>query len=133
MEPMTWAFIGTLFGAIIGVTSSILAAYLNTRNNAKIQLNAIASQRNDRLREAQGKYLMELQETLADLMRGLTERILDDSLRKSINEAHQTMNQISLANARAESQQALDKARSSYKTLAIEMGFAIRGCFDSVA
>lgn len=39
MEPLTWGFIGTLIGAIVGASASIFTTYINARNSSKIQEN----------------------------------------------------------------------------------------------
>jgi gas vesicle protein len=78
MSPESWGFIGTLFGAIVGASASILTTRINSKNAIRIQENIERNARRERYREFQRNNLLELQEKLAYAMRLVTKAHLED-------------------------------------------------------
>jgi len=78
MSPESWGFIGTLLGAIVGASASILTTRINSKNAIRIQENVERNARNERYREFQRNNLLELQEKLAYAMRLVTKAYIDD-------------------------------------------------------
>ena len=85
MDAATWGFIGTVVGAVVGASASILATLLNSRNSAQLQQNADTLERMERAREFQRNNLLELQDSLSQNMRLIARAHLEDveSYRKS--------------------------------------------------
>lgn len=69
MEPITWGFIGTIAGAIVGSSASIITTLITGWNSRKLQDNAAAIERQERARDLQRTNLIELQEALFTGMR----------------------------------------------------------------
>lgn len=78
MDAATWGFIGTLVGAIVGASASILTTVLNSRNSAKLQQNADTFERLERAREFQRSNLLEIQDALSQNMRLVARAHLED-------------------------------------------------------
>lgn len=78
MSPESWGFIGTLVGAIVGASASILTTRINSKNAIRIQENIDRNARKERYREFQRNNLLELQEKLAYAMRLVTKAYLED-------------------------------------------------------
>ena len=64
MNPESWGFIGTLIGAIVGASASILTTKINSKNAIKIQEEIERNTRKERFRNFQRDNILELQETL---------------------------------------------------------------------
>ena len=69
MEAITWGFIGTLAGAVIGAASSIVTTTITAKNTQASQRSVHLEKRKERFRDLQGKNLMELQEAITKAMR----------------------------------------------------------------
>ncbi len=78
MSPESWGFIGTLVGAFVGASVSILTTKLNSSNAIQIQKNMDESLRKERYREFQRNNLLELQENLTLGIRLITRVHLED-------------------------------------------------------
>ena len=93
MEPVTWGFIGTLAGAIVGASASIATTYITARNSRLLQEGAASLERSERAREFQRNNLIELQDTLFSGMRLIGRSHLEDveSFRKDGNEGRSSM------------------------------------------
>lgn len=78
MSPESWGFIGTLVGAIVGASVSILTTRINSKNAIQIQEDIEKNARRERYREFQRNNLLELQEKLAWAMRLVTKAYLED-------------------------------------------------------
>lgn len=63
MEPLTWGFIGTLIGTIVGASTSITTTYINNKNSLKIQKEQENFRRESSFREFQRENYLKLQET----------------------------------------------------------------------
>jgi len=63
MEPLTWGFIGTLIGTIVGASTSIITTYINNKNSLKIQKVQENFKRESSFREFQRENYLKLQET----------------------------------------------------------------------
>lgn len=69
MEPLAWAFIGTVIGAVVGAGASIITTVITASNARKLQQNAATIERSEKAREFQKNNLLELQEALSVGMR----------------------------------------------------------------
>ncbi|HHB51624.1 MAG TPA: hypothetical protein ENK75_01055 [Saprospiraceae bacterium] len=69
MNPESWGFIGTLVGAIVGASASILATMINSKNAIRIQEKIEKDARKERFRNFQRDNLLELQELLTHTLR----------------------------------------------------------------
>lgn len=78
MSPESWGFIGTLVGAIVGASASILTTMINSKNAIRIQEDIERNARKERYREFQRNNLIELQEKLAYGMRLVTKAYFED-------------------------------------------------------
>ena len=93
MEPVTWGFIGTLAGAIVGASASIATTYITTRNSRLLQEGAASLERSERAREFQRNNLIELQDALFSGMRLIGQCHLEDVelYRTDVNEGRSSM------------------------------------------
>ncbi len=93
MEPVTWGFIGTLAGTIVGATASIATSIITARNSRNLQQDAASIERSQRAREFQRNNLLELQDALSSGMRLIGRAHLQDieSFRKSENEGQSSL------------------------------------------
>ena len=78
MEPVTWGFLGTIVGTIVGASASIITTLITGRYSIKLQKDAISHERNERAREFQRNNLLELQNVLSSHMRLVTRAHLED-------------------------------------------------------
>jgi len=78
MEAATWGFIGTVLGAVVGASASILTTLISGRNSARLQEKADTLQRLERAREFQRNNLLELQDSLSQQMRMIGRAHLED-------------------------------------------------------
>lgn len=78
MEPLTWGFIGTLVGAIVGASASIVTTVINTKNTHSLQQKADLAKKEDRLKEFQCNNLMQLQDELSSNARHVFQVHLSD-------------------------------------------------------
>ncbi|NVM76619.1 hypothetical protein FHW83_002414 [Duganella sp. SG902] len=69
MEPITWAFIGTLCGAAVGALTSIATTTINSRNAASLQSAKTRDERDERRRAFQRETILQVQDCFHDLMR----------------------------------------------------------------
>jgi gas vesicle protein len=92
MEPVTWGFIGTLVGAVVGASASIFTTLITGWNSRKLQKEAAVFERSERAREFQRNNLLELQDALTSGMRLIGRAHLEDveSFRKSKDDARRT-------------------------------------------
>jgi hypothetical protein len=88
MEPVTWGFIGTLVGAVVGASASIITTLITERNSSKLQQDAASLERSERARELQRSTLLEIQDALSSGMRLVGRAHLEDaeSFRRSEND-----------------------------------------------
>ena len=63
MEPLTWAFIGTLIGTLVGASTSIITTYINNQNSLKLEKQKESFNRESSFREFQRENYLKLQET----------------------------------------------------------------------
>ena len=69
MEPITWAFLGTLGGAVVGALTSIATTTINSRNSFSLQSVKAQEDRDERRRVFQRETLLEIQDCFHQLMR----------------------------------------------------------------
>jgi len=69
MESVTWGFLGTLLGAIVGAASSVITTFIMARNARQLNHESAILERKERAREAQLRNFYELQDTLTYMMR----------------------------------------------------------------
>lgn len=91
MEPLTWAFIGTIIGTAVGAAASIFTTMITASNSRKLQESAASIERSEKAREFQRNNLLELQEALSVGMR-LTWRahLFDTKQPQKSNESDRT-------------------------------------------
>ena len=78
MGAASWGFIGTVLGAVVGASASILTTLISGRNSARLQEKADTLQRLERAREFQRNNLLELQDSLFQQMRMIGRAHLED-------------------------------------------------------
>ncbi|MUH38182.1 hypothetical protein D9O36_20230 [Zobellia amurskyensis] len=78
MNPESWGFIGTLFGAIVGAGSSIITTLINSKNAIRIQNEIDKNNREERFREFQRNNLLKLQDKLSEVIRLIARADLED-------------------------------------------------------
>jgi len=78
MDAATWGFIGTVVGAVVGASVSILTTLISGWNSARLQNNADTLKRLERAREFQRNNLLEIQDSLAQYMRLVVRAHLED-------------------------------------------------------
>ena len=78
MDPVTWGFIGTLIGTIVGASASIITTKINNKNAVRIQEGIERNTREERFRKFQRDNFLELQEKLSDGMRLITKAFVVD-------------------------------------------------------
>ncbi|MYN25069.1 hypothetical protein [Duganella levis] len=78
MEPITWTFLGTLGGAVVGAVTSIATTTINSRNVASLQLVKVNDEREERRRTFQRETILEVQDCFYDLLRLATRLYLAD-------------------------------------------------------
>lgn len=69
MQPASWGFIGTLLGAVVGASASVLTTAINTRNAVRLNKMNNDLERAERARGFQRETLLSMQEVVQDLMR----------------------------------------------------------------
>ncbi|MDO7172552.1 hypothetical protein [Mariniflexile sp. AS56] len=69
MDSITWGFIGTLIGTIVGASASIFTTKINNKNAIRIQEGIERNERDERFRKFQRDNLLELQDKLSNGMR----------------------------------------------------------------
>jgi uncharacterized membrane protein YccC len=69
MDAATWGFVGALAGTVIGASASIVTTIISGWNANRLQKNADALERTERARAFQRSNLLELQDSLQDVMR----------------------------------------------------------------
>ncbi|GAA0355809.1 hypothetical protein GCM10009092_20100 [Bowmanella denitrificans] len=69
MEQLTWGFIGTIVGALVGASASIVTTVLNTKNTHSLQKKLDLAKKEERHKEFQCNNLMLLQDELSSNMR----------------------------------------------------------------
>ena len=78
MNPESWGFIGTLFGAIVGASTSILTTRINSRNAVRIQRDLEQNKRDERFREFQRDNLIKLQDEIANCINLMIKAHIED-------------------------------------------------------
>ncbi|TAI48885.1 hypothetical protein [Flagellimonas allohymeniacidonis] len=78
MDPITWGFIGTLIGTIVGASASIVTTRINSKNAIRIQEGIERNAREERFRKFQRDNFLELQEKLSDGMRLIAKAFVVD-------------------------------------------------------
>ncbi len=93
MEPVTWGFIGTIAGTIVGASASIITTLITARNSRKLQQDAESHERSERARDFQRNNLLEIQEELLIGMRLISSAHIEDleSFKKSENENRRSL------------------------------------------
>ena len=84
MEPLTWGFIGTLVGTVVGASASIITKIINARNSSKIQNDLEKYKREEIFREFQRDNYLKLQEIFHKALRLVSLLHLEEI--KSFNE-----------------------------------------------
>lgn len=69
MDATTWGFIGTVIGAIVGASASVLTTTINSRSAFNLHKVGDELDRAERSRAFQRETLLNVQETVQDLMR----------------------------------------------------------------
>ena len=72
MEPLTWAFIGTILGTIVGASSSIITTVITAKNSSKIQRELDKYTREENFREFQRNNYLKLQDQINSPMFGIS-------------------------------------------------------------
>ena len=87
MEPVTWGFIGTLAGAVVGASVSTITTIITARNSRMLQQDAKSFERKEKAREFQRNNLIDLQEAITVEMRLIGRAHIEDmeSFRKNAN------------------------------------------------
>jgi gas vesicle protein len=85
MNTAIWTFIGTLFGALLGASASILTTFINGKNASKMQSKSENFNRRQRFIEFQQENYLKLQETILDLLRLLNNAFLYKQEQKAPN------------------------------------------------
>jgi len=78
MDSAIWGFIGTIVGAIVGASASILTTIINGRKSAQLQKERDNFERLERSREFQRNTLLELQDSLSQNLRLIGRAHLED-------------------------------------------------------
>lgn len=78
MDSAIWGFIGTIVGAIIGASASILTTIINGRKSVQLQKERDNFERLERSREFQRNTLLELQDSLLQNLRLIARAHLED-------------------------------------------------------
>ncbi|OXA93799.1 hypothetical protein [Flavobacterium hercynium] len=61
MDPLTWGFIGTLIGTVVGASATILTTIINTRNVSRKQNKLEIYKRQEIFREFQRDNYLKIQ------------------------------------------------------------------------
>lgn len=69
MDPLTWGFIGTVIGAIVGASASIITTLINAQNSSRNQTNLEKYRRQETFREFQRDNYLKIQETFHKALR----------------------------------------------------------------
>lgn len=69
MEAASWGFIGTLVGAVVGASASVITTTINSRNAVRLHRMNSELERDERARAFQRETLLSTQEVIQDLMR----------------------------------------------------------------
>lgn len=78
MDSAIWGFIGTIVGAIVGASASILTTIINGRKSTQLQKERDNFERLERSREFQRNTLLELQDSLSQSLRLIVRAHLED-------------------------------------------------------
>ena len=78
MEIATWGFIGTIVGAIVGASASILTTLINSNKAIKLQTKADKLKREEQAREFQRENLLKLQEAISVALRNCSRIYFED-------------------------------------------------------
>lgn len=78
MDSAFWGFIGTIVGAIVGATASILTTIINGWKSTQLQKERDNFERLERSREFQRNTLLELQDSLSQNLRLIGRAHLED-------------------------------------------------------
>jgi gas vesicle protein len=78
MDPITWGFIGTLIGTIVGASASIITTIINAKNLTKNQRNLENYKRKENFREFQRNNYLNVQEIFPRVMRLASLILLED-------------------------------------------------------
>jgi len=78
MEALTWGFIGTLIGAAVGATASVVTTVINTKNTHALQRKVDAAKKDGQHNDFQCENLMKVQDELSSNMRLIFEAHLSD-------------------------------------------------------
>lgn len=78
MDSITWGFIGTLIGTIVGASASIITTKINNKNAIRIQDRTEKNEREERFRQFQRDNFFELQNKLTHGMRLVSNAYVED-------------------------------------------------------
>lgn len=78
MDSITWGFIGTLIGTIVGASASIFTTKINNKNAIRIQEINERNEHEERFRKFQRDNFFELQEKLSNGMRLVARAYVED-------------------------------------------------------
>lgn len=69
MEPAAWGFIGSLFGAVVGASASVLTTAINTRHSFKLQAASKEWEKAAKFSSYQHETLLAVQSAVQNLTR----------------------------------------------------------------
>jgi hypothetical protein len=78
MDTATWGLIGTLVGAVVGASASILTTLISCKNSVRLQIQANTLERLELARNFQKNNLLKLQYSLLQEMRLVGRAHLED-------------------------------------------------------
>jgi gas vesicle protein len=78
LDAASWGFIGTLIGAIVGASASVLTTTINSRNGLRLQKVSNDLDRAERSRAFQRETLLNTQDIVQDLMRLMARAYIAD-------------------------------------------------------
>lgn len=78
MDSITWGFIGTLIGTIVGASASIITTIINNKNAIRIQERIERNEQEERFRKFQRDNFFELQDMLSNGMRLVARAYVED-------------------------------------------------------
>ena len=80
MDAAAYGFVGTLVGAIVGASASVITTFIGAWNTVRLQQKANDLQRVERTRAFQRDTLIQLQDSLQDAMRNMGRMHYEDVL-----------------------------------------------------
>jgi len=78
MEPAAWGFIGSLFGAVVGASASVLTTAINARHSLKLQATGKEWEKAAKFSSFQHETLLTAQSAVQNLTRLMAKAYLQD-------------------------------------------------------